>query len=134
MVLLSALRRVIARYSVASLPSVPEDHIRAAYGQIKLTKFSFLFDMIDDHDLFPVVKSENPLPMESVGQVRYAYLILCLLSSFKILKWQNICYVTFLFYASDVWVCIVCIRVLRKKEWEFVVHTKGLALSSSVLL
>lgn len=109
MALLSALRRVIARYSVASLPSVPEDHIRAAYGQIKLTKVSFLFDMIDDQDLFPVVKSENPLPMESLGQVRDACLILCLLSSFKTLKWQNIRYFIFLFYASDVWVSIVCI-------------------------
>lgn len=64
-----ALRRVIARYSAASLPSVPEDNIRAAYGQIKLTKFAFLFEMIDDHNLFPVVKSENPLPMESLGQM-----------------------------------------------------------------
>jgi beta-galactosidase len=69
-VLLSALRRVISRYSVAPLTSVPDDIKRVAYGQIKLQKLAFLFDMVDDQDLFSVVESENPLSMESLGQER----------------------------------------------------------------
>ena len=63
---LSALRRVIARYTAEPLPSMPLDNEKIGYGSIHLMKTRNLLDMLDS---FEVVESENPLPMESVGQV-----------------------------------------------------------------
>ncbi|KAI5665452.1 hypothetical protein M9H77_15305 [Catharanthus roseus] len=64
-----ALRRVIAKYSASPLTPVPDDKKRAAFGQIKLTKSAFLFDMVDEKALFSEVESENPIAMESLGQM-----------------------------------------------------------------
>lgn len=52
--------------------SVPPDNERAAYGRIRLQKSTFLFDIVDSQDFISVVESENPLSMESVGQVPYS--------------------------------------------------------------
>lgn len=65
-VLLSALRRVIEQYTAESLPAVPPDNEKIGYGSIHLTKTGNLLDMLHHFD---VVESENPIPMESVGQV-----------------------------------------------------------------
>lgn len=69
MVLLSALRRVIAKYSAVPLASVPSNNKRTAYGSIKLKKTAFLYDTIDIKNLIDMVESENPASMEATGQV-----------------------------------------------------------------
>ncbi|KAF3450599.1 hypothetical protein FNV43_RR06688 [Rhamnella rubrinervis] len=61
-----ALRRVIQQYSANSLPSIPPDNKKKEYGSIHLVKSSNLLDMLHH---FHTVESENPLPMESVGQM-----------------------------------------------------------------
>ncbi|KAK9923630.1 hypothetical protein M0R45_032037 [Rubus argutus] len=61
-----ALRKVIEQYSSESLPSVPSDIEKKRYGSIHVSKTGNLFDMIHDFD---VVESENPITMESVGQM-----------------------------------------------------------------
>ncbi|KAK4269231.1 hypothetical protein QN277_022417 [Acacia crassicarpa] len=65
----NALRKVIAQYSSAHLPSVPSDNGKAGYGPIHLQKRAFLFDMFDLANPSKVIESENPLSMESVGQM-----------------------------------------------------------------
>ncbi|KAL5579483.1 hypothetical protein UlMin_011925 [Ulmus minor] len=61
-----ALRRVVERYSAESLPSVPPDIKKTGYGSVHLIKTGNLLDMLEN---FEVVKSENPMPMESTGQM-----------------------------------------------------------------
>ncbi|PON96156.1 Beta-galactosidase 1-like [Trema orientale] len=61
-----ALRRVIEKYTAESLPAVPPDNEKIGYGSIHLTKTGSLLDMLHHFD---VVESENPIPMESVGQM-----------------------------------------------------------------
>ncbi|XP_054780948.1 beta-galactosidase 17 isoform X2 [Prosopis cineraria] len=65
----NALRKVIAQYSSAPLPSVPSDNGKAGYGPIHLQKKAFLFDMLDLANPTNVTESENPLSMESLGQM-----------------------------------------------------------------
>lgn len=65
-VLLSALRRVVEQYSSVSLPAVPSDNEKKAYGSIHVTKTGNLFELIS---YFDVVESDNPISMESTGQV-----------------------------------------------------------------
>lgn len=65
----SAIRRVIERYSGAPLPSIPPNIKKIGYGLIQLQRKKFLLDSLDELDSLNVVKSENPLSMESVGQV-----------------------------------------------------------------
>lgn len=69
LILLSALRRVIAKYSAVPLASVPSNNKRTAYGSIKLEKTAFLYDTIDLKNLIDMVESENPASMEATGQV-----------------------------------------------------------------
>ena len=66
--LLSALRRVIKAYSAVPLPSVPFNNEKTGYGRIHLQKKEFLLDIVDRISS-TVVESENPMSMESVGQV-----------------------------------------------------------------
>ncbi|KAH7565491.1 hypothetical protein JRO89_XS09G0217900 [Xanthoceras sorbifolium] len=66
--MLSALRRVVEKYSAASLPSIPRDKEKAGYGSIQLQKTALLFDLLDTLDPADVVESENPISMESIGQ------------------------------------------------------------------
>ncbi|XP_030490612.2 beta-galactosidase 17 [Cannabis sativa] len=61
-----ALRRVIEKYAGQSLPPVPPDNEKIGYGSIHLTKTGNLLDMLPHFD---VVESENPMPMDSVGQM-----------------------------------------------------------------
>lgn len=68
-VLLSAIRRVVEKFSPASLPSVLPDNEKAGFGPIQLQKTALLFDLLNMLDPADVVESENPLSMESVGQV-----------------------------------------------------------------
>lgn len=65
----NALRRVIELHTAASLPSVPSDNGKMGYGPIQLQKTAFLFDLLDNINPADVVESENPLSMESVGQM-----------------------------------------------------------------
>uniref|UniRef100_A0A6N2LI85 beta-galactosidase n=1 Tax=Salix viminalis TaxID=40686 RepID=A0A6N2LI85_SALVM len=65
----NALRRVIGLHTAASLPSVPSNNGKMGYGPIQLQKTAFLFDLLDNINPADVVESENPLSMESVGQV-----------------------------------------------------------------
>ncbi|XP_034207949.1 beta-galactosidase 17 isoform X2 [Prunus dulcis] len=61
-----ALRRVVEQYSSVSLPAVPSDNEKKAYGSIHVTKTGNLFELIR---YFDVVKSDNPISMESTGQM-----------------------------------------------------------------
>ncbi|KAK3220499.1 hypothetical protein Dsin_014469 [Dipteronia sinensis] len=65
----NALWRVIQKYSTASLPSVPRDKKKTGYGPIQLQKTALLFDLLDTIDPADVVESENPISMESAGQM-----------------------------------------------------------------
>lgn len=67
--LLSALRRVIEAYSAVPLPSVPLNNEKTGYGRIHLQKKEFLLDIVDRISSTDAVESENPMSMESVGQV-----------------------------------------------------------------
>ncbi|KAM1462223.1 hypothetical protein ACFX1R_048675 [Malus domestica] len=61
-----AIRRVIEQHSLGSIPAVPADNEKKAYGSINVTKTGTLFDMIH---YFDVVESESPISMESAGQM-----------------------------------------------------------------
>ncbi|BBG98850.1 beta-galactosidase 17 [Prunus dulcis] len=58
--------RVVEQYSSVSLPAVPSDNEKKAYGSIHVTKTGNLFELIR---YFDVVKSDNPISMESTGQM-----------------------------------------------------------------
>lgn len=64
-----AIRRVVEKFSPASLPSVLPDNEKAGFGPIQLQKTALLFDLLNMLDPADVVESENPLSMESVGQM-----------------------------------------------------------------
>ncbi|XP_030968113.1 beta-galactosidase 17-like [Quercus lobata] len=64
-----AIRSVIKKYSTKSLPSVPPNKEKAGYGPIDLQKKEFLFDILNRINSIGIVKSENPISMESVGQM-----------------------------------------------------------------
>lgn len=68
-ILLSAIRAVIGKYSTAPLAAVPANNEKIAYGRIKLDKISFLFDMIGMKGVVDVIESQNPISMEAIGQV-----------------------------------------------------------------
>ncbi|GAV90568.1 Glyco_hydro_35 domain-containing protein [Cephalotus follicularis] len=64
-----ALRRVAEQYGRASLPSVPPNNRKAGYGPIQLQKTAGLFDLLDTVDPVDMVESEDPISMESIGQM-----------------------------------------------------------------
>lgn len=64
-----ALRRVIKQHNAAALPSVPSNNDKMGYGQIQLKKKELLFNILNRINSSYVVESENPLSMESVGQM-----------------------------------------------------------------
>lgn len=90
------------------------------YGPIQLQKTAFLFDLLDNINPADVVESENPLSMESVGQV-FNFIILSIYMYF----FKSLCFVAILteqklvatwnFFDSDVWISVIC----------FGVHSKG---------
>ncbi|KAH7547160.1 hypothetical protein FEM48_Zijuj01G0280000 [Ziziphus jujuba var. spinosa] len=61
-----AIRKVIEQYSAKSLPSIPSDNEKKEYGSVRLVKTGNLLDMLYH---FENVESENPMPMEPVGQM-----------------------------------------------------------------
>uniref|UniRef100_A0A7N0TYL2 beta-galactosidase n=1 Tax=Kalanchoe fedtschenkoi TaxID=63787 RepID=A0A7N0TYL2_KALFE len=61
-----ALRRVIQKYNVESIPPVPSNNKKAGYGLVRMQKTAAFFDMISGMD---VINSLDPLSMESVGQM-----------------------------------------------------------------
>lgn len=64
-----ALHRVIKKYHAASLPSVPSDNKKSGYGRIRLQKSSTLFDTLNIEGAINVAESQNPISMESAGQM-----------------------------------------------------------------
>jgi hypothetical protein len=68
------LRNVISKYAAAPLPSYPSNIVREGYGIVKLNKIFSLFEGLHLlSDPTNTVESENPLPMESIGQVHLLY-------------------------------------------------------------
>ncbi|XP_065866743.1 beta-galactosidase 17 isoform X2 [Euphorbia lathyris] len=65
----TALRRIIGLHSALPLPPVPPNNEKTGYGPIRLQKTTFLFDMLDVVNPANVVESQNPVSMESVGQM-----------------------------------------------------------------
>ncbi|XP_016169851.1 beta-galactosidase 17 [Arachis ipaensis] len=65
----SAIRKVIARYSSVPLPSVPSNIQKTAYGPIHLQRKTSLFDEFNFTSSTNVFESEQPMSMESVGQL-----------------------------------------------------------------
>ncbi|XP_057457830.1 beta-galactosidase 17 isoform X2 [Lotus japonicus] len=65
----NAIRKVIARYSSAALPSLPASNEKTSYGPIHLQRKLFLFDMFDFTNSTSAFESENPMSMEDVGQL-----------------------------------------------------------------
>ncbi|XP_076953362.1 beta-galactosidase 17-like [Bidens hawaiensis] len=64
-----ALRKVIAKYSATSLPPVPSNNKKTGYGRIQLEKTSSLFNTLDVDLSTKAIESENPISMESAGQM-----------------------------------------------------------------
>ncbi|KAK4781138.1 hypothetical protein SAY87_017244 [Trapa incisa] len=64
-----AIRRVIEAYALAPLPPIPPNIKKMGYGLIQLHRKEMLLNVLDELDSFGVVKSEDPLSMESVGQM-----------------------------------------------------------------
>ncbi|KAL2899565.1 Beta-galactosidase 17 [Bienertia sinuspersici] len=64
-----AIRRVIQKYTAATLPPVPANNEKSGYGYVQLEKTSNLFDIIGVQDDPNFIESADPVPMESVGQV-----------------------------------------------------------------
>ncbi|KAL8159264.1 hypothetical protein V2J09_000801 [Rumex salicifolius] len=69
-----ALREVIARCSKTSLPPVPPNVKKTAYGYIQLQKTGFLLDAIDIENDSHAIESTSPIAMEYVGQM-YGFLL-----------------------------------------------------------
>lgn len=68
----SALRRVIGLYSGFPLPPLPRNIEKRGYGPIQLHKTTFLFDLLDLVNPADLTESQNPVSMESAGQVNSA--------------------------------------------------------------
>jgi len=69
----SALRSVIEKYSDASLPQFPSNNDRTKYGVVQVSKTASLFDVLNVVcDPMEIVETEEPMSMESVGQVHAA--------------------------------------------------------------
>lgn len=65
-----ALRRVIEKYSGISLPQFPSNNDGARYGLVKFSRNASFFDLLDALcDPMEVVNTEEPMTMESVGQM-----------------------------------------------------------------
>ncbi|XP_050232646.1 beta-galactosidase 17 isoform X2 [Mercurialis annua] len=64
-----ALRRIIGQYSAVSLPPVPPNTDKTGYGPIQLQKTAFLFDLLNVINPADMGESENPVSMESAGQM-----------------------------------------------------------------
>ncbi|ONK59308.1 uncharacterized protein A4U43_C08F5110 [Asparagus officinalis] len=65
-----ALRRVIEKYSDATLPQIPSENDRTDYGLVEVKKTTSLFGVLDVLcDPVDVVQSEEPMTMESIGQM-----------------------------------------------------------------
>ncbi|KAK9022655.1 hypothetical protein V6N11_002902 [Hibiscus sabdariffa] len=64
-----AIRRVVGKYSLASLPSVPPNNKKTGYGSIQLKRTAFLFDLLGEIDSSHIVEAENPTAMEYLNQM-----------------------------------------------------------------
>lgn len=79
--MLSALRKVIKKYSAVSVPQIPPNNGKQGYGNIEVKKLSSLFDVLHTiSNSEDVVESKNPVFMESVGQVNLNYVFIYPLS------------------------------------------------------
>ncbi|OMO66266.1 Glycoside hydrolase, family 35 [Corchorus olitorius] len=73
-VLVSAIRRVLGKYSPVPLPSVPSNIKMTRYGSIQLQQTAILFNLLDGIDSAHIVEAENPTAMEYVYQM-YGFLL-----------------------------------------------------------
>lgn len=70
MAMFSALRRVIKKYNRVSLPSFPSNNKKRSYGRVEVRKIASFYEIVDCIcDSVEVVEAEQPIGMESVGQV-----------------------------------------------------------------
>lgn len=69
-ILFSALRNVSQKYSRGSLPPFPSNNERTRYGPVKVSKVSSLLELLHVlRDPMGVIERDQPVPMESIGQV-----------------------------------------------------------------
>lgn len=64
-----ALRRVIEQYSAVSLPPLPRNNKKTGYGNFRLQRTAFLFDVLDKIDHADVLESDDPVSMEVFGEM-----------------------------------------------------------------
>ncbi|KAL1814359.1 hypothetical protein ACET3Z_016933 [Daucus carota] len=64
-----ALRRVIEKYSAVSLPPLPRNNKKTGYGNFRLQRTAFLFDMLNKTDHADILKSDDPVSMEVFGEM-----------------------------------------------------------------
>ncbi|KAL8122854.1 beta-galactosidase 17 [Apium graveolens] len=64
-----ALRRVIGQFSAVSLPPLPRNNKMTGYGNFRLQRSAFLFDMLDKIDHADVLESNDPVSMEVFGEM-----------------------------------------------------------------
>jgi beta-galactosidase len=90
-IFVSAIRRVISRYSSIPLPSIPSDNEKTSYGPIHLQRQNSLFDMFDFTNSSKAFESENPMSMENVGQVCYCCSCWCKFPNWYIIEVWSVC-------------------------------------------
>ncbi|XP_039116175.1 beta-galactosidase 8 isoform X1 [Dioscorea cayenensis subsp. rotundata] len=70
-----ALRNVSQKYSRGSLPPFPSNNERTRYGPVKVSKVSSLLELLHVlRDPMGVIERDQPVPMESIGQL-YGFLL-----------------------------------------------------------
>lgn len=60
---------MIEQYSAVSLPPLPRNNKKTGYGNFRLQRSAFLFDMLDKIDHADVLESDDPVSMEVFGEV-----------------------------------------------------------------
>lgn len=76
--IISALRSVIEKCSETSLPRFPLNNDRTNYGLVKVSRIASLFEVLDSLcNPMDIIESEQPISMESVGQVHIAICVNC---------------------------------------------------------
>ncbi|KAJ0985526.1 hypothetical protein J5N97_003882 [Dioscorea zingiberensis] len=85
-----ALRNVIQKYSRGSLPPFPTNNEIARYGPVKVSKVASLFQVLHALcDPIQVIETDQPVSMESIGQVENLGITFCVILDGTILhRWR----------------------------------------------